>query len=285
MTTVPEGNVHCVARRRDVRRLPADHEGPVQRRRVQGALAPRGHHLGQLRAAARPGGVLLSRVAPAAVRPSAPQGELQRPHRQLRRRLRGVSRRGDGPAGGTAHPRNQRERHPGPFLPHRASTAAGRSGAPRARPWTSRSRATSSASCGGASTGTGPGSACSCPPSKRRARPGWSGPGRGRGPAASCRGGRDRGETLDTIERWYRSTGRVLDPHTAVGVKVAEELRGDTPTVCLATAHPGKFPDTAPPGANVAHERLAGLGDLPARKVVVPNDAERVARHIESVCA
>ena len=95
----------------------------------------------------------------------------------------------------------------------------------------------------------------------------------------------DRGETLATIERWYRRTGRVLDPHTAVGVKVAEELRGAAPTVCLATAHPGKFPDTAPPGAKVDHARLAGLDDLPARKVVVPNDAERVARHIESVCA
>ena len=95
----------------------------------------------------------------------------------------------------------------------------------------------------------------------------------------------DRAETLATIERWYRRTGRVLDPHTAVGVKVAEELRGAAPTVCLATAHPGKFPDTAPAGAAVDHPRLAGLDDLPARKVVVPNDAERVARHIEAVCS
>ena len=95
----------------------------------------------------------------------------------------------------------------------------------------------------------------------------------------------DRGETLTTIERWYRRTGRVLDPHTAVGVKVAEELRSDVPTVCLATAHPGKFPDTAPAGARVGHARLAGLDDLPARKVVVSNDAGRVARYIESVCA
>ena len=82
----------------------------------------------------------------------------------------------------------------------------------------------------------------------------------------------DRAETLATIERWYRRTGRVLDPHTAVGVKVAEDLRGAEPTVCLATAHPGKFPDTAPAGAAVEHPRLAGLDDLPARKVVVPND-------------
>ena len=95
----------------------------------------------------------------------------------------------------------------------------------------------------------------------------------------------DRAETLATIERWYRRTGRVLDPHTAVGVKVAEDLRGAAPTVCLATAHPGKFPDTVPAGAAAEHPKLAGLGALPSRKVVVPNDPERVARHIESVCS
>ena len=98
-------------------------------------------------------------------------------------------------------------------------------------------------------------------------------------------GSADRAATLDAIERWYRKTGRVLDPHTAVGVRVAEEQKGDAPTVCLATAHPGKFPDTAPAGAVVGHPRLAGLDELPARKVVVPNDAGRVARHIEAVCA
>ena len=97
-------------------------------------------------------------------------------------------------------------------------------------------------------------------------------------------GSANRAATVATIERWFRKTGRVLDPHTAVGVKVAEELRGDAPTVCLATAHPGKFPAAAPAGAEVAHPRLAGLDDLPARKVVVPNDAGRVARHIEAVC-
>jgi len=108
------------------------------------------------------------------------------------------------------------------------------------------------------------------------------------GSAGSCRiasGRADRAETFATIERWYRRVGRVLDPHTAVGVKVAEELRGAEPTVCLATAHPGKFPDTAPAGAAVGHPKLAGLDDLPARKVVVANDPEQVARYIESACS
>ena len=119
----------------------------------------------------------------------------------------------------------------------------------------------------------------------------------------------DRAATLRTIERWYRDTGYLLDPHTAVGVAVAEEVlgagasrrrgrgaapgpggaeaRGGAPVVCLATAHPGKFPEACPAGAEAraGHPRLAGLEALPARKVVVPNDAARVARHIEAVCA
>ena len=109
-------------------------------------------------------------------------------------------------------------------------------------------------------------------------------PGQGN-PGWFVSGSAGRSETVATIERWYATTGRVLDPHTAVGVKVAEELRGEAATVCLATAHPGKFPDAAPVGAIVDHPRLAGLEDLPARKVVVPNDAATVASHIETVCS
>ena len=51
-------------------------------------------------------------------------------------------------------------------------------------------------------------------------------------------------ETLETISNVYRETGYILDPHTAVGVKVALELFDERyPTVCLATAHPAKFPE------------------------------------------
>ena len=140
---------------------------------------------------------------------------------------------------------------------------------------------------GGAEAGAGAGAAVrafmSAFESKGEARlgPGGTRP----DPDRIVSGRADRGETLATIERWYGRTGRVLDPHTAVGVKVAEELRSDAPTVCLATAHPGKFPETAPAGAEVGHPRLAGLDDLPARKVVAPNDPAQVARHIESVCS
>jgi threonine synthase len=49
-------------------------------------------------------------------------------------------------------------------------------------------------------------------------------------------------ETIATIGDFHRQHGYLLDPHTAVGVKAALELRDPKrPVVCLATAHPAKF--------------------------------------------
>jgi threonine synthase len=50
-------------------------------------------------------------------------------------------------------------------------------------------------------------------------------------------------ETRATI--WsFNQRGYLLDPHTAVGVKAAQDFIADgTPMVCLATAHPAKFGD------------------------------------------
>ncbi|APG25927.1 MAG: threonine synthase [Syntrophotalea acetylenica] len=57
-------------------------------------------------------------------------------------------------------------------------------------------------------------------------------------------GSATRQETLDTIRAFHAATGYILDPHTAVGVKVGKELTGgEVPLVCLATAHPAKFGD------------------------------------------
>ena len=49
-------------------------------------------------------------------------------------------------------------------------------------------------------------------------------------------------EIIATIGDFHRRHGYLLDPHTAVGVKAALELRDlQRPVVCLATAHPAKF--------------------------------------------
>ena len=92
-------------------------------------------------------------------------------------------------------------------------------------------------------------------------------------------------ETLETIAAVHRDTGMVIDPHTAVGVAVAERLRGDrgTPMVTLATAHPAKFPDAVERAVGVRPslpERLADLYEREERCVTLPNDLPAVMDHI-----
>ena len=83
------------------------------------------------------------------------------------------------------------------------------------------------------------------------------------------------GETITTIRRAFAETGEVLCPHSAVGVKVAEENLGGAPMITLATAHPAKFPDAveqamgARPGLP---PRMADLFDRPERVTRVAND-------------
>ncbi len=49
-------------------------------------------------------------------------------------------------------------------------------------------------------------------------------------------------ETIATIANIHEQENYLLDPHTAVGVKAALELKSDErPVICLATAHPAKF--------------------------------------------
>ncbi|MDI9336006.1 MAG: threonine synthase [Gammaproteobacteria bacterium] len=53
------------------------------------------------------------------------------------------------------------------------------------------------------------------------------------------------GERLKTIERCYREHGQLIDPHTADGVRVAEQFIEDgIPMLVLETALPAKFSDT-----------------------------------------
>ncbi|WP_102108712.1 threonine synthase [Oceaniglobus roseus] len=87
-------------------------------------------------------------------------------------------------------------------------------------------------------------------------------------------------ETVATIRAVHAATGEVLCPHSAVGVKVAQEhLDPAVPMIALATAHPAKFPDAVegavgmrPPLPN----RMADLYDRPERLTEVPNDLDRL---------
>ena len=48
-------------------------------------------------------------------------------------------------------------------------------------------------------------------------------------------------ESKEAIRKAYEKDGRLIDPHTAVGYKVADDLNDGTPTVILSTASPFKF--------------------------------------------
>jgi threonine synthase len=82
-------------------------------------------------------------------------------------------------------------------------------------------------------------------------------------------------ETLATIARHHTATGELLCPHSAVGVKVAEENLGATPMITLATAHPAKFPDAVERASGIRPglpPHMADLFDKPERMTRVPND-------------
>jgi len=51
-------------------------------------------------------------------------------------------------------------------------------------------------------------------------------------------------DVIETISSFYHDYDYILDPHTAVGVKAAQQFKTvGVPMVCLATAHPAKFSD------------------------------------------
>ena len=95
----------------------------------------------------------------------------------------------------------------------------------------------------------------------------------------------DQEQTLDTIRECYKSTGYVLDPHSAVGVAAAEKLAGslEGPVVCLATAHPAKFPDAVRKATGREPERpeaMKGLENLPSRCRILPPDVEVIKDYV-----
>ena len=85
--------------------------------------------------------------------------------------------------------------------------------------------------------------------------------------------------TLEIIGRYYREHKYLLDPHTAVGVSVAEKhLDPNIPTLCLATAHPAKFSRAIEDATGVVphHEILDNLAGAPTRCTVLPADKKTV---------
>jgi threonine synthase len=96
-------------------------------------------------------------------------------------------------------------------------------------------------------------------------------------------------DRLATIRDTYERHGVTIDTHTADGVKVAREHRGDAsvPMIVLETALPIKFAETIQEALGHAPERPAkfdGIEDLPKRVQVMPADVQQVKAYIAQNC-
>ncbi len=83
-------------------------------------------------------------------------------------------------------------------------------------------------------------------------------------------------QTLATIRAIYQEEGYLLDPHGAVALAAADALKHTLPSgklVCLATAHPAKFPD--------AIKQALGGEQLP--KAATHESIEQAKRHCQHV--
>lgn len=108
----------------------------------------------------------------------------------------------------------------------------------------------------------------------------------------------DTSHVLDTIRRYSEKYGYILDPHTACGVSAAEQLgliETDAakngvndgvkdPVMCLATAHPAKFPDAIKQATGsdglARHPKIDAIMNLPTRCENLPNDINAVKKFI-----
>jgi len=95
----------------------------------------------------------------------------------------------------------------------------------------------------------------------------------------------DDDAALAAIARTYKETGIVIDPHTAAGIAAADEAEEEVPLVCLATAHPAKFPEAVERAIGLKPklpERLADLMTRPERLTRLPNDLAQVQAFVRA---
>jgi threonine synthase len=100
----------------------------------------------------------------------------------------------------------------------------------------------------------------------------------------------DDDTTIACMQEMFMSTGEVLDPHTAVGVRAALNCRRypELPMITLATAHPAKFPDAVQQACGVEPQlpyHMQDLFDKPERQTILPASEDAVKRYIQEKVA
>lgn len=93
--------------------------------------------------------------------------------------------------------------------------------------------------------------------------------------------------TCETIAKIFAETGKLVDPHTAVGIRAARECNADlsTPMITLSTAHPAKFSDAINEAGLDTPELPLHLRDLFEKEEhysVVPNELAAVTEFVKT---
>lgn len=109
--------------------------------------------------------------------------------------------------------------------------------------------------------------------------------------AVFASGRKDDAETTAIIRSIWQQYDVVVDPHTAVGLGVAQDWKKDHPdsvVVTLATAHAAKFPDAVKAATDIAPDLPAHLADLHDRAEkydTLPADVDAVKKYVREHCA
>jgi threonine synthase len=112
------------------------------------------------------------------------------------------------------------------------------------------------------------------------------------GPLARIRadfaaGHADEAAVAKVIAETYRATGFLPDPHTAVGLAVAEHFaQPGQPMVTLATAHPAKFAAAVKAAVGLEAPLPAGFADIFAKRedyATIANDQKAVEDHVAAL--
>ena len=90
-------------------------------------------------------------------------------------------------------------------------------------------------------------------------------------------------QTINTIKNVYEKHEMLVDPHTAVGIGVANKVSLKEKIIVLSTAHPAKFPETVLKSTSKKPELPPNLNDLLNKEEKfekLPNNLENIKNYI-----
>lgn len=95
----------------------------------------------------------------------------------------------------------------------------------------------------------------------------------------------DEGAVSAIMKTALSDSAKLIDPHTAVALSVAQNHLGSNPMVILSTAHPAKFPDAVKAATDIHPPLPAHLSDLFERTEkydVLDNNADQIMQYIKT---